>query len=149
MDKDESSSRHERIIRVGRRIASLGLGPTRPRELSPKMTFVSTSLDWSYLVTCDLIRWVDDEPQPGVVEAAMVDASGTSHRVIAKWVDFYFTPEDLSRESTYPQPAALPCGIQPRASADLGDVVDVKLLWDTTEGRWNIEVPRSSLIRRS
>jgi hypothetical protein len=58
-------------------------------------------------VVCQITRWVDDEPQPGIVEAILEDRTGTQWRFIDKWPWFLFGLEDLE----FPKNGVIRCSV--------------------------------------
>jgi hypothetical protein len=55
----------------------------------------------------DIVRFVCDEPQPGIVACELVDAKGVSHTFIDKVPGF--TAKLLDAHSSYPQRGAVRC----------------------------------------
>ena len=68
-----------------------------------------------WFVRCQIVRWVSDD-EPGVVECKLIDAFGDSWTFVGKCP--YFTGEQLSSESVYPQPGYIACEIVTR---DVGE----------------------------
>jgi hypothetical protein len=58
-------------------------------------------------VEVQIIRWVADDPQPGIVEARLVDAAGNEWSFVDK--PALFTAETLDANSIYPRPAVIRC----------------------------------------
>ena len=54
-----------------------------------------------------IVRFVDDEPQPGIVACEFVDADGHRYTLIDKVP--MCSGEHLDANSTYPQPGAVRC----------------------------------------
>jgi len=54
-----------------------------------------------------IVQFVDEEPQPGIVESQFRDAGGTSHSVIEKVP--MFTTANLSSDTNYPEPGFIEC----------------------------------------
>lgn len=75
-------------------------------------------------ISCQIARWVSDEPFPGVVEAEFVDAAG-EHQLIVDKVAI-FTSARLTARSELPFPRALRC----RVITDLSDdgILEIELL---------------------
>jgi hypothetical protein len=94
-------------------------------------------------------RWVSDEPQPGIIECQLVDASG---RV---WT---FTEKDIVTEDrdeavvAYPRPCEIPCKELGRARCPDGrEMVRIKLeSWFgyEEEARGEFEVYAEQLVSR-
>ena len=61
-------------------------------------------------VKCAIVRWVDDEPQPGIVEARIVDADGRRWTFLEKTaiVDWYDT---AGPDSIYPCSGLIRCEV--------------------------------------
>ena len=98
-------------------------------------------------VRCELIRWVSDEPQPGVVEVRLVDASGEEWAFIDKIA--IFTADNVSSTTTLPVPAAIRCELLATRQDDLGrEVVDVQLKdrVETADGVSRLTVQRADLV---
>lgn len=98
---------------------------------------------------CEAVRWVDDEPFPGVVEVQFVDAAGQ------RWSLFDKSPifaqfADLTRDSVYPVKVTVACEVQDDIEAKAGDdVVTVSTSPDgvtTPDGRDTFAVNQSQLI---
>ena len=68
-----------------------------------------------------IVSFVSDEPQPGIVECELVDAEGKSHKFIDKVPGF--SVEILDSRSTYPRAGAIRC--QPLAKCQDGNGRDV------------------------
>jgi hypothetical protein len=77
-------------------------------------------------VKCEVVRWLSDEPQPGWVEASMVDAQGR------RW-SFFDKPAILSdqgivKSSEFPLSGLIRCEIVPANQRDGGvEVVEIRL----------------------
>jgi hypothetical protein len=67
-------------------------------------------------VRCEVVRWLSDEPQPGWVEASIVDAQGR------RWSFFdkpaIFSDEGIGPSSEFPLPGVIRCEI---VSTNQGD----------------------------
>jgi hypothetical protein len=68
-------------------------------------------------VACEIVRWVSDDPQPGIVEAHLVDADGTRWSFIDKWPIFTSALDPLSR---FPVSGAIRCEVLDRELLDDG-----------------------------
>ncbi|CAM4519571.1 hypothetical protein NONI108955_41360 [Nocardia ninae] len=85
-------------------------------------------------VWCQALRWVDDEPQPGLVEVRLNDIHGDEHVFIDK--EPIFTPDSsLGPQTAYPVRVELGC-----------EVLSTRVLHDgrtahtiTTVRPWDIE----------
>ena len=76
---------------------------------------------------CEIVQWVCDEPQPGIVEARFTDAAGKS------WVLFdksaIFTAVAINGGSAYPLVGVVRCEVlDRRRSASGGSVVRVRAI---------------------
>ncbi|MGW7139977.1 hypothetical protein ACWGVR_20495 [Streptomyces xanthophaeus] len=58
---------------------------------------------------CEAVRWVDDEPQPGLVEVRFTDAHQRQWAFIDKWP--VFTGDDLTPNSLYPVVVGVLCDV--------------------------------------
>ncbi|MBL0871619.1 MAG: hypothetical protein IBJ18_13690 [Phycisphaerales bacterium] len=87
------------------------------------------------IVSVHVLRWVDDEPQPGVVEASLCDANNVEHRFVQK--SAYFGPLDISRETAFPIRAVTDCQIIGKEHEIAGrTAVWIELCWcESTEQR--------------
>lgn len=65
-----------------------------------------------WFVRATITRWVDSDPQPGIVECVFDDAAGRRWSFIGKYYDF--TQEELGETSAYPQPGYIACGVTAR-----------------------------------
>ncbi|GAA1992926.1 hypothetical protein GCM10009838_66040 [Catenulispora subtropica] len=59
-------------------------------------------------LTCEIVRWVADEPQPGIVEARVTDADGRQWSFLDKVAIFDMTGT-VGPGSSYPQPGLIRC----------------------------------------
>jgi len=60
-------------------------------------------------ITVSIVRWVDDEPQPGIVECNLVDRFGKRWTFIEK--SAVVSTATLDANSSYPQAAMIGCRI--------------------------------------
>ena len=93
-----------------------------------------------FKVPCVVTRCVDDEPQPGLVEAQSTDAAGMVLTFIDKSVMF----ADCLPGSRYPLPGAIRCHLAGDEPAEPGTVW-VNLEVDTVDGRSIVKVETSSV----
>lgn len=91
------------------------------------------------------VRWVDDEPQPGIVEVRFTDAHGIERILLDKCV--VFDPDNVLRpDATYPMNLEIPIEVV----GTQGDVAVIALPWGLSDGQSEpIEVFSSSLIERA
>lgn len=68
-------------------------------------------------IRCRIVRWVADEPQPGLVQAELTDASGRIFRFIDKAA--IFSSDGLLPTSPYPVTGAIRCEIVCRSGGIL------------------------------
>ena len=88
------------------------------------------------------VRWVADDPQPGIVECRLVDADGVEHVLIDK--SAIFDDEDRLRpDASYPFELKLTCRVVREGDADL--VVELAHHVESVEGQRMFRVPRSSI----
>lgn len=85
------------------------------------------------LLHAQITRWVDDDPQPGVVECRIVDRFGREWLFIEK--SAVVTAADLSSASVYPQPGVIGCTIVSRGH----DESNRAIAEIDTEEPWGIE----------
>lgn len=77
-------------------------------------------------VTISITKWMSDDPQPGIVEAELIDALGTRRRYVEK--QSFFERLDFDAETTYPQSGVLLCRVLNHKRDSQGrDVVTVEL----------------------
>ncbi|WKA31702.1 hypothetical protein [Bradyrhizobium roseum] len=77
-----------------------------------------------------IVRWVDDEPQPGIVECKLTDRFGRDWSFMEKCA--VISPGGLCNDSTYPQSGAIGCHIVFTGLDDNGRefaVVDTEQPW--------------------
>ncbi|MFJ4321164.1 hypothetical protein ACIP46_38700 [Streptomyces lavendulae] len=100
---------------------------------------------------CEAVRWVDDEPQPGLVEVRFTDAHQQQWAFIDKWPVFTAS-DDLAPGSHYPVEAGILCDVlntgNTADTADTADTVRVSVApWglESLEGRVEFEVRADQL----
>ncbi|WP_194892309.1 hypothetical protein [Catenulispora pinisilvae] len=71
---------------------------------------------------CEITRWIDDEPQPGIVEAVVVDATDRTWRFVEK-VAIVDQTGDAGPTTSYPCPGAIRCEIVDSPSGPGPDAV--------------------------
>lgn len=77
-----------------------------------------------------IVRWVDDEPQPGMVECRLVDRFGRNWVFVEKCA--VVSPAAVCADSTYPQSGVIGCRIISTGSDNSGRqfaVVDTEEPW--------------------
>lgn len=86
------------------------------------------------------LRWVSDDPQPGVIEISVHDAFGRDHRIIEK---------DIVTEFALGKDAHFPVGfwIEAEPQEQSGELVTITLPWSmsTTEGETQLTMSRALL----
>jgi hypothetical protein len=89
----------------------------------------------------EVLRWYSDEPQPGLIELSIRDASGREHRIISKWV-YYLNEFDWT--TTYPFEVWVDAEV---AKAD-DTSVTVTLPWgtETVEGETTLSLTRINVV---
>ncbi|HEY2858847.1 MAG TPA: hypothetical protein VGJ21_10555 [Terracidiphilus sp.] len=70
-----------------------------------------------------IVRFVDEEPQPGIVEAQFRDARGEEHSIVDKIP--MFTSADLWSDSSYPQPGFIECRVLERIPSATGNLARI------------------------
>jgi hypothetical protein len=96
-----------------------------------------------------IIRYISDEPQPGVVECELKDAHGIRLSIIEKTA--CVSADHLSAHSTYPQQRLVACEAIGRSRDATGREVirigtDSLLVVDSVEGATQLEVLPDSLV---
>ncbi len=77
---------------------------------------------------CQALRWVDDEPQPGIVEVAFPDANGVP-QVMSDKSAIFDANDRLRSTATYPIALELPIEIVDRQTSEDGVLLAVALPW--------------------
>ena len=78
-------------------------------------------------------RYIDEEPQPGLVECVLVDASGRSHVFVEKTA--VVSAESLFVTTAYPVDCELACEVESQWIDDAGE----SLVRVCTERPWGLE----------
>ncbi|MEV0491184.1 hypothetical protein [Streptomyces atratus] len=96
---------------------------------------------------CEAVRWVDDEPRPGLVEVRFTDACNQQWTFIDKWP--VFSGENLHPNSSYPVKVGILCDILASGnSSGSADTVKISVApWglEPLEGRVEFEVRADQL----
>jgi hypothetical protein len=82
-----------------------------------------------------IVRFVDVEPQPGIVESQFRDAQGQVHSIIDKIP--MFTSAVLSSDSDYPRPGFIECRVLDRIADSVGDLARITV--ETYHFEWTEE----------
>ena len=72
-----------------------------------------------------IVRFVDEEPQPGIVESQFRDAQGDVHSIIDKAP--LFTSADLWSDSHYPQPGFIECRVLEQIPSAAGNLARITI----------------------
>ena len=72
-------------------------------------------VDDTVYVRAQVVRWVSDEPIPGIVEVQLIDGSGKVWTFVDKYPMFIATGS-LSPTSDYPTPLEIACTVVERNS---------------------------------
>jgi hypothetical protein len=72
-----------------------------------------------------IVRFVDEEPQPGIVESQFRDAQGEVHSIIDKVP--LFTSADLWSDSHYPQPGFIECRVLEQIPSATGNLARITI----------------------
>jgi hypothetical protein len=95
-----------------------------------------------HLLTVTILRYLSDDPQPGIVECELIDADGRRHTFIDKTA--IFSTHNLDSKSAYPQNGIVACEIVTRWNDPLGrELVRINTTpWgvESTEGLSEFEV---------
>lgn len=80
-----------------------------------------------------IVRYISDEPQPGIVECQLEDAHGRRWSFVEKTA--IVSAEHLDTQTTYPQDGVIACEVVGRSADAAGrEVVQID-----TERPWNVE----------
>lgn len=91
-----------------------------------------------------ILRWVDDEPQPGIVEFVLRDAHGKEHFFIDKTA-YVGSDGDLEPSSTYPMDGSI--SVRRIGDPRFSQTAHIETLWlESKEGVSRFEVPTETLF---
>jgi hypothetical protein len=94
------------------------------------------------------VRWVADQPIPGIVEVRFRDASGVE-RVIVDKAPVFDPVNVLTPTATYPIDLGIPVEVVRTCQTTDGEVVEIGLPWGLDEGQeLPIQVPVAAPIDR-
>ena len=92
-----------------------------------------------------IVRYISDEPQPGIVECQLEDAYGRRWSFVEKTA--IVSAEDLDARTPYPQPGMVDCEIVQRSRDAAGrEVIRINTGIETTEGVTQFDVLPESLV---
>ncbi|BFV56298.1 hypothetical protein KCMC57_up14020 [Kitasatospora sp. CMC57] len=98
---------------------------------------------------CEAVRWVDDEPWPGVVEVQFTDATGRCWSLVDK-APIFAAMGELGPDSAYPVEVTVACVVaEGHGLPENDEVVTVSTSPDrvtTPDGREEFAVRRDQLI---
>jgi hypothetical protein len=77
---------------------------------------------------CQALRWLADEPQPGLVEVAFRDSDGVPQVLIDKCAIFD-THNRLGPSASYPIALELPVEVVDGRTSEDGDLIALRLPW--------------------
>lgn len=100
-------------------------------------------------VRVTIVGYLGDEPQPGLVDCQLVDASGTEHRFVDKVP--IFTSAELDAASCYPQPGVIACRVVGWSLAEDGRrMVTIDTAWpwqvEASDGQTVFQVTPGQLV---
>lgn len=72
-----------------------------------------------------IVRFIDEQPQPGIVESQFRDAQGKVHSIVDKVP--LFTSADLLSDSNYPQPGFIECRVLERIPNATGNLARIEV----------------------
>jgi len=89
------------------------------------------------------LRWVSDEPQPGILEISVLDAFGQDHRILEKDI---VTPSPLTKDAPFP----VDIWIEVETQDTVDGYVKARLPWhmETTTGETELTLSRVSTCPR-
>jgi hypothetical protein len=93
-------------------------------------------------IRVQIVRFVDEDPQPGIVEAQFQDAHGKVQSVIDK-VPLFITA-DLWSDSKYPQPGFMECRVLKRVTGPSGKLAHVKTI-ESIDGKSEFLINEANL----
>jgi hypothetical protein len=81
-------------------------------------------------VRAQVMRWLSDEPQPGIIEVQLVDVEGRPWLLRDKTAIFEHVGGLLTRETAYPVDVAIPCDVvELRRDLQNRQMVQIRLAW--------------------
>jgi hypothetical protein len=100
-------------------------------------------------VKVTILRYISDDPQPGVVECQLEDANGNSWLFVEKTA--IVSTADLDAKTNYPQPGIIACEVVRRSRESAGrEVVRINTerpwLVESVDGSTEFDVTADSLV---
>lgn len=91
-------------------------------------------------IRAEIRRWIDNEPQPGIVECRFTDVVGHEWVIIEK--SSLVAEASLNAESGYPQPASIACEVVSRNKDSLGrEIAEI-----STDKPWSIKATDGTTV---
>lgn len=87
------------------------------------------------------LRWVSDEPQPGMIEISVFDAYGREHRIVEKDI---VTHSPLTKDAQFPIEFWIEA--ESRDSDEGWAIVTLPWHMETTKGETELTLSRESLL---
>jgi len=81
-----------------------------------------------FYLRCRALRWLDDDPQPGIVEVTFTDADGAAQIMIDKCIIFD-ADQRLTRSAAYPVDLELPVEVVGRRATQAGELLELAMPW--------------------
>ncbi|TDD61843.1 hypothetical protein E1293_44560 [Actinomadura darangshiensis] len=97
-------------------------------------------------VRATVVRWVGDDPQPGVVEVVLVDADGVRVTLLDKAPVFDGTGR-LAPDAAYPQDIVLDCRVCGAEDDGGRVVVELEHGVESVDGRTSFTVAAEQVVR--
>ena len=98
-------------------------------------------------VKVTVLRYVSDDPQPGIVEFQLEDANG--HRWLFVDKTSCISGPSLDSDATYPQPGIIACEIVPPGNAKVGVIhisTERSFFVESVDGSTEFDVATETLV---
>ena len=96
-------------------------------------------------IKVSIVRYISDEPQPGIVECQLEDAHGRQWLFVEKTA--IVSAQDLDAQTTYPQPGVVDCEIVQRSLDGAGlEVIRINTGIESVDGVTQFDVLSESLV---
>lgn len=148
---DQGEKLHRRFLGNGEDQPQLPLPPADPEKAGAERT--ATAADQVFEVGVVITRWVDDEPQPGMVECELTDRFGKAWHLLEK--SAVATAANITSKSSYPQPGVIYCHVITRGHDKTGrEVAEIDtertVVAEAVEGgsRFEVFADQLSMVRR-